>query len=783
MRLKLFVLLFAVFVPLACSRAEVRISEVGPSNHCTYFDESGETPDWIELKNEGDEKVSLDGWAITDSQSLKPVLSLTGHAIPPDGYLMIPIPSDAGFHLSASGETVYLLKDNEIRQTLSCPAIPQDAAYAWIDDDYRISYLPTPGMKNLYLEENTAFVRQSGVRLNEIITSAAPYKDTEGYDYVELFNSGKNARLKGWELRLGMAGAKTFSLPDKTLEKGKYQVIYCTDEETKKTHAGFHLPAQGALISLWNADGTLMDFIRLPEQYPNVSYGVSSDGTATGYLTSKTPGKKNGTAYAWRAEKPVFSLMGGVFEQDAITVEIKAAPTTQIRYTIDGAMPTKKSKLYTDPITMEKTTALRTVAFAEEAMPSEAASATYVLGLDAAFPVISLIIDPYYISDEQDGAFLGMTGNTHNYRLDWEYPASFEYFDASGNTMINQACGFGVQGDSSRGQKQKGIQLVARKSYGTADRFYFNPFENRDFDSYKSFNLRAAGSEGPINVRFRDAALSSLAEGTHMLYAAAQPVLVYLNGRVYGHYNLRERINKYFIAQHEGVEGDAVDQIDILSETGDWVRNGSGKDYKALSTFMKNHDLNDPENLNYVLSQMDVNSYFEYVAFMLATGNKDLSNSRFYRVPGGKWKWALYDLDRGLEAADNIAAFWLYTLPINHDLELLTDHVPFAALMKVPEMREQFLSALGKIMATRFTTANLIALINDWHDRVVDIMPYQLETWTQDDMHYWEALVERMRDCARKRPNLVIQYTQQYFKLTEEEMQRYFGNFLKLQKE
>ena len=309
--------------------------------------------------------------------------------------------------------------------------------------------------------------------------------------------------------------------------------------------------------------------------------------------------------------------------------------------------------------------------------------------------------------------------------------------------------------------------------------FEFNPFENRSFSAYKSFNLRAAGSEGPINPRFRDAALSTLAEGTELLYSAAQPALVYLNGQMYGHYNLRERINKRFIAQHLGITDEkTIDQIDILSETGDWVRNGSSADYKALSRFMKEHDLNVPENLDYVLERMDVQSYFEYVAFMLLTGNRDLSNSRFYRVPGGKWKWILYDLDRGMEKLKDKTAFEVYTRGVKQELTRLTDHVPFAALMRVPAMRDRFLTVLGDLMVTRFQPDDLIALIDQWHDRVAPIMPYQLSRWTKDDMHYWETLVEKMRGVARERANYTVAYAWSFFKMTDEEVQRYFGAYL-----
>ncbi len=659
-------------------------------------------------------------------------------------------------------------------------AQPKDVTWALIDGEYTLTWLPTPGMENRFLSEGEKFPTAEGPCFNEVLTSAAPYKATQGYDYFELTNTGKKVSLKGWTMRLGMAGSKSYALPSESLAKGAYRSIYCTDNDlNKNANTGFGLPAQGAILTLWNSKGELVDFVRLPWQYANISWGLGKDGETWGYFSSKTMGKANGVAYADKLEAPVLSLMGGVYDAASVTVAVSAPEGITVRYTTDGCKPTSSSAEYTGPLTFTKTTAFSAAAFAEGELCSDVACATYVLGLDIKTPVVCLIIDDFYLYNATDGVITGSSGGEKNYKKNWEYPANFEYFNVDGGCELNQYCGFGIQGDSSRGSKQKAFQLVARKSYGTEEFFYFNPFENRSFDRYKSLNLRAAGSEGPISTRFRDAYLSTLAEGsTSLLTSAAQPVLVYLNGQMYGQYNLRERINKWFVAQHLGIEDETViDHIDLLCETGDWVRNGSNADYKALSRFMKRNDLNKGDNLQYVLDRMDVQSYFEYVAFMMCSGNRDLSNTRFYRVPDGKWTWVLYDLDKAMDEYDSKSAFWLYTLSIDHSLSYMTDHVPFVALMKVPQMKDMFLTILGNMLADCFMPSRVVAGIDEWHDRMEPLMPFQLKRWTNDNMHYWESLVKAMRTCAEKRPEMVIKYTKQYFKLNDAQIQTYFARY------
>ena len=205
---------------------------------------------------------------------------------------------------------------------------------------------------------------------------------------------------------------------------------------------------------------------------------------------------------------------------------------------------------------------------------------------------------------------------------------------------------FTCSGHSARINAQKSIALYARKAYGN-DRFAFNPFPTRDYDSYKSILLRAANSD-TYATRLRDIVASSLAEGEGILYQDHVVIQVYINGQYWGHYNLREKINKYFIAQYEGVTDEKeIDSIDILARTGTdrFTQNGSNEDWLELADFCKKNDLNDPENLQYVTDRLDVDSLFTHAAYEIILGNVDFTNVRVYRVPGGKWKYLLFDVE------------------------------------------------------------------------------------------------------------------------------------------
>ena len=776
MKKRVFAGLLFLFICVS-ARADVLISEVCASNSCIYYAEDGSSPDWVELYNDGEESVDLSGWALADSLNGKKQKSLAERELAA-GERMVIVLGEKDFALSADGEAVYLFENGAVMDSLRYDGQKKNqSAIRGENGEALLTDLPTPGTENIYLAPGTAFQPKTDVRFSEILTSAAPLKDSSRMDFVELYNAGKeNIMIGDYVVKLGMSDYYSYTLEKQYLLSGMYKGIYCGKKESQYENTGFSLPATNAVLSLWNSAGELIDYVRLEEACGNVSRGRDAETLETVYYESFSFNRENRQAYEGKLDPPLLTP-GGRYE-GSVTVEVTVPEGCTVHYTTNGNTPTAKDPVYTGPMVINQDTALSVRAFKEGFIASEPACATYIFSLKEDLPIICLVIDRYYLYDRDDGMLSSDGAQRINYYQDWEYPGSFEYVDESGKLVIAQRCGVGVQGNSSRANAQKAFQVIARKAYGE-DTFAFNPFENRDFTEYKSFNIRGSGSEGTASTRFRDAFMTSLAEGTHLYWCDAKPVLVYLNGQLRGHYNLRERMNKYYVAQYEGIEEDEqIDQIDLLTELGNVVRSGSNADYIALRNFMRLNDLNVPENLDYVLSQMDIDSYFDYICFCMLTGNRDLSNSRFYRVPGGKWTWMINDLDRAMEKSDEKAAFNAYCRDINRESDYMSDHVPFQALMKVPAMRDQFLRRLSELQLEKFMPEQLLQGVDLWQEKLRPFVPYHMERWEKGPVSYWEYMVDELRTVIGERQDYVVEYVTKHFSLTEEEVQKYFGVYL-----
>ena len=140
------------------------INELLASNQGGLRDEDGDSPDWIELRNLGTERVELAGWTLTDDASAPGKWTFPQRQLLPGEYLLVfasgkdRAPNEGNLHvnfkLKTSGEYLGLFGPNAPRQAVSelAPAYPpQRTNLAWGRTETGIpGYLatPTPGESN-----------------------------------------------------------------------------------------------------------------------------------------------------------------------------------------------------------------------------------------------------------------------------------------------------------------------------------------------------------------------------------------------------------------------------------------------------------------------------------------------------------------------------------------------------------------------------------------------------------------------------------------------------------
>ena len=632
---------------------------------------------------------------------------------------------------------------------------------------------------------------RADVVINEVMASNGYYEDGHAWDWVELYNDGKETvNLSGWGFSDSKKDLYKFTFPEGTkLKSGACLTVWCTGEQNSSKgkgrifYADFKISSGGETLRLTDKEGTEKQKLKLPQQYGCISYGLPAGGGEYGFFEEPTRGKKNGKkAFGNRAAEPEIITAAG-FYAGSVTAEVRGEEGAILRYTTDGETPTEKSKVFpADGLKITKTTPLRVKAFRENAVSSPTAGATFFIDDDPKTAIVSLISDDKYLFSKKTGMLVKGTGSIPNYSKGYEYPVHIEYFNKDGIREISQTGTMTCSGHSARINEQKSIALYARKAWGT-DRFAFNPFPTRDYKGYKSLLLRAANSDA-YATRLRDIVASSLAEGQGILYQDHEVIQVYINGRYWGHYNLREKINKHFVAAYEGVTDEKdIDNIDILARTGtdQFLQNGDNKDWLELCDFCKKKDLNDPENMAWVEERLDIDNMFTHAAYEIILGNVDFTNVRVYRVPGGKWKYLLFDVEACWRNLDRTPIEY-YIKPLNAKIQGFR-HEPLNSMFKVPEMKARFLRRVNELLSTVFRWDNVEKHFSDVIDELLPILPRHIARWKNMKLENWKKNIHATKYYARVRPKKIPEMLKKAMKLTNAEVEEYFGDTLRLLEE
>ena len=790
----------------------VEISEVMSRNVTFFADDKGEQSDYIEVHNTTDGPVNLEGWALSDSRDKLMRWQFPAVTLPANGYLAVHCSGvenngdvnnlHASFKLNRDGEEVYLTSPNGVTTSyIKVPALAADEAYSLTETGWSRSQAPSPSQPNNQTGADVAaadIMAQNtyGVYITEVLASS-----NKSDDWIEIYNGSNNAvDLSGFGLSDNASRPRKWQFPGGTvIQPGQYLGVFANGLDVTadgRISTNYRLSAEGGYsVTLSDPSGAIFDRLFMPMQYQNISFGRTESLNGVRYFVSPTPGAANaGQSYYGRAPQPIYSVYGGLYKTgDVLQVELSVPSDCRCYYTLDCTDPTESSTPYTGPITINGTTILRTRVYGDGYMESVMDAQSYLYdvnnGGNTLF-VMSLVSDPYNLTSDEAGIMVkgpnalpeypfGSMNKGANFWMDWEREAHIEVWNPDGSTMISQECGTKLHGQYSRAEKQKAFKIIARSQYGS-NRFQAAIFSHRPYTEYQSFLLRSSSEDGN-KTRMRDALLQRLAEGSSVMYQETEVGILYIDGKYWGHYNLRERINTASICQFEGWEGEE-DDLDLIKANTN-VMQGSNDTMAALLDWIKNHknDMNTDEAYNVLDQAIDITNYVEYMAFEMYSGNTDTLNVKRYRNPkrDGKWRWVLFDLDWGFHEDTNSVRRWLE--PGGMGNMRRTDNTLFIACMKNERFRDQYLTFLGEKMATTFSTEHVLELVQEFLDKLTPILPDQFERWGQTEEEYKSAM-KKFTDYAKSRPLRMFQFLKgaENLHLTREEMERYFGEAMRV---
>jgi hypothetical protein len=434
------------------------------------------------------------------------------------------------------------------------------------------------------------------------------------------------------------------------------------------------------------------DFLVLPQLLGNrVTFGPRQ------YMTAPSPGAVNTAGALGRVGDTEFSVDRGFYDA-AFPLRITSDTSgATIRYTLDGTLPTETTgTVYTGPITINKTTVVRAIAYRAGYVSSNVDAQSYIFlgqviqqtgtGLPAAaawghagpdwsmdprivqanpgiindlkaVPSLSLSM-PWndWFGANGQGIYISGTGI--------ERRTSVEMINPDGTKGFHVTSAVEIQGGTSdlRWKDDKlSMELTFKEPYGPSSLDY--PIFGEDGGAVKSFGGRLV-LDGVLNwswVHAQDAAQRRFAKYITDQVAADYQAAVggvaphgrymhlYLNGLYWGVYYVHEKPTEDFAADYQG--GDKED-YDVIKHSLDRPAVAGTKANYVDLVQRVNAFAAAPTDANYqaVLDKLDVVDFVDYMIANFYGGNFDWAHQNWYasynRVdPNGKWHFHTWDAE------------------------------------------------------------------------------------------------------------------------------------------
>ena len=449
-----------------------------------------------------------------------------------------------------------------------------------------------------------------------------------------------------------------------------------------------------------------------------------------------------------------------------------------VRYTLDGGTPSANSPAYEQPLDLDRTTIVRYARVGDDGrVMGFVEGATYLIGEPATkLMTLSIGIDPWRLFDGVNGWFRAGPGADPGHwkqpGANWwtrkEHPAHLDLIETDGRPVHSSTVGWRMFGGMSRLHPQKSFSISARKRYGDG-RINHPVFGDDAPGKFQFLVVRNGGSDWNRSY-IRDALMHDLLrdESWALDHQAGRPVQVYLNGKYWGIYHLREKINPQFLADRHDVPD--KETIDLL-EHQRTVKHGRVGDYLKMLRFAEQADLSDPANYARLGEQIDIPNYQRWQIAQTYFDNRDAGgNIRYWRDradPDGRWRWILYDVDQGFGLHSD-SAYLRNTLRFYAEPNGPSwPNPPWSTLLQRRLLtnagyRRSFVNRTLDYLATDFSAERVGATIERHRTRIAYDMPRQFYRWKGQQKH-WQLHLDRMHRFARERPHHLREHLRDFF--------------------
>jgi len=594
-------------------------------------------------------------------------------------------------------------------------------------------------------------------------------------DWIELYNAGSSdIQLAGFYLTDNLNDPTKWAFPEISIPANGFWIIWADGETDQgNCHTSFKLSKEGEEIGLFDGSEFLHTIV-YTEQFTDNSYGLYPDGGSQWtFFNVPTPGASNQALPDDRVENPSFSCPGGFYESEFYLDLSVSSTTATIHYTLDCTEPTETSPVYTDPLRIHYTIAIRARAFEPDHLPSDIVTYTYFIKTYPDMAVMSLVTDPPNLWSEQTGIY-----ENPDFR-EWERPVSVEYHEKGQVFGFRENGGLRIHGGSTRQFDKKPFRLYFRSEYGD-NWLHYPVFESKkELETYKRLVVHSGGldypsiEERPYWTLLRNSLSQELYRRIDGVYCGTHQVALYLNGLPWGIYTLIERVDKYYIETNFG-ESD----FDLIEKDQDgyFAREGDLIQWEQMLQFFDESNFQQQENIETAGTLIDIDQFVDYNILEIYAGNLDwpYNNQFMFRLRGQKelWRWILWDMDRTLNFRPEVVyrnileyATSDFVVDYEKELNLYSSSNILVKCFDNEKFKFDFINRFSDLLNTTFHPSNVRVLIDSLVMGIEQDITFETYRWGSSLREWRDNIDSRLNSFADERPQYVRNHIRLKFDL------------------
>jgi hypothetical protein len=780
--------------------AQVVINEVLAENRLTILDEDLDDADWLELFNRGDTPQSIVGYALSDDPSDPRKWMFPDLVLGPGEYALVwcsgkdrtaankeaierpettvpfapsLVPLDADWqYLTGSPETGpppdgwNELGFDDTDWTVGKPGfgfgdedvqtiLPMDIGVVFFRHVFHVTAEDIPShlvLRACYDDGILVFLNGSLVLSENVrdgdLTFASMARASGNCEGDELFDLSELAHLL-------TPGENLLAIALLNIRPNNNDLNLRAELGTALPvlHTNFKIKKGGETIFLTDSAGTLVDAVTLPRQAEDHSFGRIPNGEDEFfYLLHPTPARANETRSSTQLipEAPSFEPGSGRYRAP-VDVTLSADTTFadfELRYTLDGTVPSPTSLLFEASIRIAGDTVVRAAGFLNGEAITRVVSSSYFLSplaLDLTLPVLSVSMEP------DDFKFVHLSNDFRG--PNGEREAYLEVFNPDGS--LGTDTGFGLRLHGGAGRRgdfgtQKAYKAYFRRTYGDK-KLHYPMFPGIDVDDFDRLVWRIAFNDSfraGNGTYLRDQLIRDLHEETGGLVTHGHFYHLFVNMEYRGLYNVVERMDDSFFQSHLPNEGGDWDVIKF--GLGEEALEGTPHEWGRLKNFMHANDLKRDDLYEEAIQLLDLENFTSYMIINLWAQNHDWPQQNWYtarsRRDDSYWRFLIWDAESGLgPGAGQDSLAHVFSRGVASALTII-----FKNLLESDRYQKFFLDEMERYFSTTLSPENVVSHI----DRLADLVGDDVEHFTAPsgfEVDTWHSNVAGLRDFARER--------------------------------